>query len=164
MRYRRCNTVSRTYDRFKAQPGYKEGGGTAYRPPTMTQTVTRNLTGASSQKLHRMHDPPNCPAPQLLCPYLTTSKLATFHFHNLASQLDGEWARSNQLGSSSMPIPTTPPPSSALLVQEPMLKFTHMMMRRDVWGYISARVEGSRYKRNLRRPWADPVVKENIIG
>jgi len=58
-------------------------------------------------------------------------------------------------------------PALRSLFQELMLKLIHKMLRREVWGYWYLTSQSGRSVdpdiKELRRPWADPVVKENIM-
>jgi hypothetical protein len=58
-------------------------------------------------------------------------------------------------------------PALRFLFQELMLKLINKMLRRDVWGYWYLTSQSGRLVdpdiKELRKPWADPVVKENIM-
>jgi len=106
------------------------------------------------------------------------------HFHNLISQPDGEWhhmgtqepaqefldALRYQLATMTYAagvahfhrLPTL------RSVFKPLIRrLIHKMLRREVWGYwFNASLSGNMTdpgRTELRKPWADPVVRENIM-
>lgn len=106
------------------------------------------------------------------------------HFHNLASQMDGEWhhmgtqepmqefldAYRYQLATMAYGtgaahyhrLPALRSPLKSL-----MRRLIHKMLRREVWSYwFNTSLSGNRTdpdRTELRKPWADPVVRENIM-
>ncbi|KAL7900279.1 hypothetical protein HDV63DRAFT_416287 [Trichoderma sp. SZMC 28014] len=106
------------------------------------------------------------------------------HYHNLASQMDGEWhhigtqelmqefldAYRYQLAIMAYGVGVahyhrTPALRSAHKTL--MRRLIHKMMRREVWSYwFSTSLSGNRTdpgRTHLRTPWADPLVKENVM-
>lgn len=106
------------------------------------------------------------------------------HFHNLAWQLDGEWRHmgtqepaqewleafryqisSMAYGAGVAHFHRLPALRS---VFKPLIRrLIHKMLRREVWGYwFNTSLAGNRTdpgRTKLREPWADPVVRENIM-
>lgn len=106
------------------------------------------------------------------------------HFHNLVSQPDGEWhhfgtkeghqefddATRYQLATMAYAagaahyhrLPALKGPFKLLMRQ-----MIHKMLLREVWGYWFTSSHGGNLfdpsLTELRKPWADPVVKENIM-
>ncbi|KAL6693922.1 hypothetical protein J3F84DRAFT_378079 [Trichoderma pleuroticola] len=106
------------------------------------------------------------------------------HFHNLASQMDGEWhhmgaqepmqefldAYRFQLATMAYGtgaahyhrLPALRSPLKSL-----MRRLIHKMLRKEVWAYwFNTSLAGNRTdpdRTELRKPWADPVVRENIM-
>ncbi|KIW29624.1 uncharacterized protein PV07_05427 [Cladophialophora immunda] len=106
------------------------------------------------------------------------------HFHNLVSQVDGEWhhfgsleaqqewddAYRYQLATMTYAagvahyhrLPAMRSAFKTLLRQ-----MIHKMLRREVWGYWFVTSHGGKLLdpdlKELRKPWADPVIKENIM-
>lgn len=106
------------------------------------------------------------------------------HFHNLATQIDGEWrhmgtqepaqefldAYRYQLATMCyaaglahyhrMPLLRT-------VFKSLMRSLIHKMLRREVWGYWFNTSHSGPFVdpslTELRKPWADPVVRENIM-
>lgn len=106
------------------------------------------------------------------------------HFHNLVSQPDGEWHHFGSLEShqefddatryqlATMAYATGVAhyhrlPALRGSMKSLMRQTIHKMLRRDVWGYwFNASHGGNLFDpdlKELRKPWADPVVKENIM-
>ncbi|TVY78925.1 Linalool dehydratase/isomerase [Fusarium oxysporum f. sp. cubense] len=106
------------------------------------------------------------------------------HFHNLASQIDGEWRHmgtqepgqewldayryqisSMTYGAGVAHYHRLPALRS---VFKPLIRrLIHKMLRREVWGYwFNTSLAGNRTNPDrtvLRTPWADPIVRENIM-
>ena len=106
------------------------------------------------------------------------------HIHNLATQIDGSWHHmgsedpgqewfdayryqiSNMVYAASLAhyhrLPALRSVFKTLIRQ-----LIHKMLRRDVWGYWYTTSSGGNFLdpslTELRRPWADPVAKENIM-
>ncbi|KAF8478306.1 hypothetical protein JB92DRAFT_3047485 [Gautieria morchelliformis] len=106
------------------------------------------------------------------------------HFHNLASQPDGEWAHmetqeqtQDWLDAYRYQLATMAYAAGAAhyhrlqvlrgLFQELLLKLIHKMLRKEVWGYWYLTSQSGKGVdpdiTELRRPWADPIVRENIM-
>lgn len=106
------------------------------------------------------------------------------HFYNLAFQPDGEWrfmgtADPGQefLDAYRYQLATMAYAASLAhyhrlpavrTVFKPMLRqLIHKMLRRDVWGYWFLTSHGNSRTdpslQELRKPWADPVARENIM-
>lgn len=106
------------------------------------------------------------------------------HFHNLVSQLDGEWyhmgcqeahqefldAYRYQLATMAYATALAHFHHQPLLrsVYKPLLRrLIHKMLLREVWGYWFNTSLGSNMTdpdlKELRKPWADPIVRENIM-
>ena len=106
------------------------------------------------------------------------------HFHNLTTQLDGEWhhmagfeplqelfdAYRYQL--SVMAYATGLAhfhrlPAARSMFKRLLDQIMHKMLLRDVWGYWwNASLSGDVIdpgRTELRKPWADPIIKENIM-
>ncbi|KAM0258601.1 hypothetical protein ACHAQJ_003772 [Trichoderma viride] len=106
------------------------------------------------------------------------------HFHNLARQMDGEWhhmgaqepmqefldAYRYQLATMAYGVGVAHyhrMPALRSTHKTLMRRLIHKMLRREVWSYwFNTSVAGNRTdpdRTELRKPWADPVVKENIM-
>lgn len=106
------------------------------------------------------------------------------HFHNLAFQPDGQWNHMESqepmqefLGSYRYQLATMAYASSVTHYHRmPALRsifktlhrrLIHKMLRREVWGYwFNTSMSGKKVDPDLtelRKPWADPVVRENIM-
>jgi hypothetical protein len=106
------------------------------------------------------------------------------HFHNLASQLDGEWALMGSqepgqewLDGYRYQLATMAYAAGAAHYHRlPALRsvfktlferLIHKMLRRDVWGYWYLTSQSGKMVdpdlKELRKPWADPNKKENIM-
>lgn len=106
------------------------------------------------------------------------------HFHNLASTLDGdfafmgaqdpgqEWDTSYRYQFSAMAYAAGAAHYHRLPVMRSMFqglirKLIGKMLRREVWGYwYLLSQSGTRMDpdlKELRKPWANPVCKENIM-
>lgn len=106
------------------------------------------------------------------------------HFHNLVSQVDGEWhhmgtqepmqefldAYRYQLATMAYAVALTHYHHQPALrgVYKPLFRrIIHKMLRREVWGYWFTTSLGGVTTdpslKELRKPWADPIVKENIM-
>lgn len=106
------------------------------------------------------------------------------HFHNLASQRDGDWNHmgaedpgqedyeayryqiANMVYASSVTHYHRLPALRGVF--KPLIRrLIHKMLRRDVWGYwFNTSMSGKAINpslRKLREPWPDPVVRENIM-
>ncbi len=106
------------------------------------------------------------------------------HFHNLIKQLDGCWHHmqcedlgqelfdayrfqlANMTYAASLAHYHRLPALRGVF--KPLLRrLIHKMLRRDVWGYWYNTSSGSKFLdpslTELRKPWADPVVRENIM-
>jgi hypothetical protein len=106
------------------------------------------------------------------------------HFHNLVSQPDGEW---HHFGSAeghqefddafryqlaTMAYATGAAhyhrlPALRTAFKQLFRRIIHKMLLRQVWGYwFNASLSGFVFDpdlEELRQPWADPVIKENIM-
>ena len=106
------------------------------------------------------------------------------HFNNLVSQLDGDWSSMGSqepgqewLDGYRYQLATMSYASGAAHYHRlPALRsvfkalierMIHKMLRRDVWGYWYLTSQGGKMLdpdlKELRKPWADPNVKENIM-
>ncbi|KAM3414385.1 hypothetical protein BST61_g11026 [Cercospora zeina] len=106
------------------------------------------------------------------------------HFHNLASQLDGDWKHMGSqepmqefLDAYRYQIATMAYAAGAAHYhRQPILRspykalfrqLVHKMLHRAVWGYwFNSSLGGIQTDpdlKELRKPWADPVVRENIM-
>lgn len=106
------------------------------------------------------------------------------HFHNLATQLDGEWRHmgcqepmQEWLDGYRFQLATMAYAASlAHYHHQPILRtaykqlmrsLIHKMLRRECWGYwFNTSLGGVATDpdlKELRKPWADPVVRENIM-
>ncbi|KAL7924357.1 hypothetical protein ACQKWADRAFT_319456 [Trichoderma austrokoningii] len=106
------------------------------------------------------------------------------HYHNLASQLDGEWhhmgtqepmqefldAYRYQLSIMAYGVGVAHyhrTPALRSTYKTLMRRLIHKMMRREVWSYwFTTSLSGSRTdpgRTQLRTPWADPLIKENVM-
>jgi hypothetical protein len=106
------------------------------------------------------------------------------HFHNLSAQIDGEWhhmgiqepaqefldAYRYQLATMAYGAGVAHYHHLPALrsVFKPLIRrLIHKMLRRNVWGYwFNTSLSGNRTdpdRKELRKPWADPVVRENIM-
>jgi hypothetical protein len=128
------------------------------------------------------------PAPPVLVsnyPKLTSEQAGHLrHFHNLVSQPDGEWhhfgtvegqqewddAYRYQLATMTYAAGVTHYrrlPAMRSTFKTLMRRMIHKMLRREVWGYWFTTSHGGNLLdpdlTELRKPWADPVIKENIM-
>jgi hypothetical protein len=106
------------------------------------------------------------------------------HFHNLASQLDGDWAffgtqepgqewdTAYRYQLATMAYATGAAhyhhlPAMRSMFKDLLSKIISKMLRREVWGYwyltSQSGVKLDPDLKELRKPWADPVCKENIM-
>lgn len=106
------------------------------------------------------------------------------HFHNLASQLDGDWSfmGSQEPGQewldgyryqlAAMAYASGAAhyhrlPALRSLFKTLFEKLIHKMLLRDVWGYWYLTSQSGKMVdpdlTELRKPWADPNKKENIM-
>ncbi|KIW92318.1 uncharacterized protein Z519_07302 [Cladophialophora bantiana CBS 173.52] len=106
------------------------------------------------------------------------------HFHNLAFQPDGEWAKMGaqeplqefldayryQLATMAYAVGVAHYHRLPALrsIFKPLLRqLIHKMLRKEVWAYwFNTSLGGTRTDpglQKLREPWADPVVRENIM-
>lgn len=106
------------------------------------------------------------------------------HFHNLVTQPDGEWhhfgslegqqewddAYRYQLATMSYAIGAAHYhrlPALRVAFKSLLRQVIHKMLRREVWGYWFDTSHGGNLLnpdlKELRKPWADPVIKENIM-
>ncbi|KAK5195823.1 hypothetical protein LTR92_004764 [Exophiala xenobiotica] len=106
------------------------------------------------------------------------------HFHNLVSQPDGEWHHFGTLEAQQewddayrYQLATTAYatgvahyhrlPAMRSAFKSLLRQIIHKMLRREVWGYWFNTSHGGNLLdpdlKELRKPWADPVIKENIM-
>ncbi|KAF3764303.1 hypothetical protein M406DRAFT_339936 [Cryphonectria parasitica EP155] len=106
------------------------------------------------------------------------------HFHNLANQLDGEWrhmgsldpgqenfqAYRYQLATMAYAAGVAHYhrlPALRSIFRTLFEQLIHKMLRRDVWGYWYLTSQSGKLMdpdlTELRRPWPDPVCRENIM-
>ncbi|KAK2783107.1 Oligosaccharide translocation protein rft1 [Onygenales sp. PD_12] len=106
------------------------------------------------------------------------------HFHNISTALDGEWphmgtqepdqafldAYRYQLATMAYAAGLTHYhrlPALRNIFKPLIRKLIHKMLRREVWSYwYLTSQSGNRLDpelTELRKPWADPIVKENIM-
>lgn len=106
------------------------------------------------------------------------------HIHNLASKLDGEWGLmgAQEVGQewdtafryqiSAMTYAITATHYHRLPAMRSMLKgliwkLIQKMLRKEVWGYWYLTSQSGIFLdpdlKEMRKPWADPVCKENIM-
>lgn len=106
------------------------------------------------------------------------------HFHNLASQADGEWALMGhqdpgqewetsyryQLAIMAYAAGAAHYhrlPAMRGMFRSLLGRLIHKMLRREVWSYwyltSQGGIMGDPDLKELRKPWADPVVRENIM-
>ncbi|KAF2211305.1 hypothetical protein CERZMDRAFT_43413 [Cercospora zeae-maydis SCOH1-5] len=119
------------------------------------------------------------------CPKLSLEQLGHIrHFHNLASQLDGEWKHMGSqeplqefLDAYRYQMATMAYAAGAAHYhRQPILRspyktlfrqLIHKMLHRAVWGYwfnpSLGGIQTDPDLKELRKPWADPVVRENIM-
>ncbi|PSN65095.1 hypothetical protein BS50DRAFT_622397 [Corynespora cassiicola Philippines] len=118
-------------------------------------------------------------------PKLTSAQAGHLrHFHNLSSAPDGQWphmgaqdpdqafldAYRYQLATMLYASALTHfhrLPAMRSLFKKLMRQLIHKMLRNEVWGYwYLTSQSGIRVDpdiKELRRPWADPIVRENIM-
>ncbi|KAG9651700.1 hypothetical protein KCU95_g3370, partial [Aureobasidium melanogenum] len=118
-------------------------------------------------------------------PRLTKEQLGHLrHIHNLVAQADGEWhhmgtqepmqefldAYRYQLATMAYTLTLTHYHHQPALrgVYKPLFRrIIHKMLRREVWGYWFTTSLGGVTTdpslKELRKPWADPIVRENIM-
>lgn len=106
------------------------------------------------------------------------------HFHNLATQRDGEWgvmgsqepgqewldAYRYQIATMSYAAGVAHfhrLPALRSIFQSLLDGLIHRMLRREVWGYWFLTSHSGKFVdpdiKELRQPWADPIVRENIM-
>jgi hypothetical protein len=106
------------------------------------------------------------------------------HFHNLVAQPDGEWhhfgsqeaqqewddAFRYQLATMCYAAGAAHYhrlPAMRTMFKTLMRRMIHKMLRREVWGYWFTTSHGGSLLdpdlKELRKPWADPVINENIM-
>lgn len=106
------------------------------------------------------------------------------HFHNLASQLDGDWtfmgsqepgqewetARRYQLATMAYAAGAAHYhrlPAMRFMFKALLQRLIAKMLHREVWGYwyltSQSGIQTDPDLKELRKPWADPVCKENIM-
>lgn len=106
------------------------------------------------------------------------------HFHNLASQLDGEWSHmgSQEPGQEfldayryQIAVMTYAAgvahyhrlPAMRTMFRNLFDRLIKKMMRREVWAYWYLTSQSGKIVdpdiKELRQPWADPVRRENIM-
>ncbi|KAK2597260.1 hypothetical protein N8I77_013120 [Diaporthe amygdali] len=106
------------------------------------------------------------------------------HFHNLATQLDGEWhhmggadpgqeffdAYRYQIATMAYGAGVAHYhrlPALRSVFRSLFEQLIHKMMRRDVWGYWYLTSQSGKFVdpdiTELRKPWPDPVCRENIM-
>ncbi|KAK3627284.1 hypothetical protein LTR56_019290 [Elasticomyces elasticus] len=129
--------------------------------------------------------PPSCPITVSSYPSLTNEQVGHIrHIHNLSLLLDGQWTHMGaqeprqefldayryQLATMAYTISVTHYHRQPLLrsVYKALLrKLIHKMLCRDVWAYwFNTSLGGVRTDPSLtvlRAPWADPIVRENIM-
>jgi hypothetical protein len=156
---------------------------------TSTETSTTTRHAASIRLKGSAETTPTLPLPVrsrlAALPKLTREQAGHLrHFHNLASQLDGDWsffgsqepgqewldAIRYQLATMAYAtgaahfhrLPALRGPMQSLL-----RKLIRKMLRREVWSYWYLTSQSGRLVdpdlKELRKPWADPVVEENIM-
>jgi hypothetical protein len=151
--------------------------------------ATQTLLTTQVEQLHLHSSAPGPPAQKLQLNMSNYPKLDknqaghVRHFHNLSSQLDGEWhhmgiqepgqefldALRYQLATMAYATGATHYYHLPLLraVFKPLIrKLIYKMLRREVWGYwFNTSLSGSRVDpslKELRKPWADPVIKVSV--
>ncbi|PVH90850.1 hypothetical protein DM02DRAFT_678372 [Periconia macrospinosa] len=106
------------------------------------------------------------------------------HFHNLTSQIDGEWhhmagmeshqelfdSYRYQLGVIAYAVGVAHfhrLPAARSMFKKLLDQIIHKMLLRDVWGYwFNASLSGSYVdpgRTELRKPWVNPIPRENIM-
>jgi hypothetical protein len=106
------------------------------------------------------------------------------HIYNLAAQLDGDWsfmgceepgqewdtARRYQIATMSYAIGATHYhrlPAIRSMIKPVFENLIRKMLRREVWDYWYLSSQSGTFLdpdlKELRKPWADPVCKENIM-
>ncbi|KAE8453320.1 hypothetical protein EG329_011387 [Mollisiaceae sp. DMI_Dod_QoI] len=106
------------------------------------------------------------------------------HFHNLASNLDGDWsfmgsqepgqewdtAYRYQLATMTYASGAAHYhhlPAMRSVFKKLIMQLINKMLRREVWGYWYLTSQSGIFAdpdlKELRKPWADPVCKENIM-
>ncbi|KAF8476495.1 hypothetical protein JB92DRAFT_2822993 [Gautieria morchelliformis] len=151
----------------------------------MSQTVTDTLPAQVLRFTVHGPFPPTLASSTITLPKLDRQQTGHLrHIHNLASQLDGEWTHMGALDPAQewldayrYQLATMAYAAGAAhyhhlpvlrgLFQELLLKIIHKMLRREVWGYWYLTSQSGKLVdpdiKELRRPWADPVVRENIM-
>lgn len=106
------------------------------------------------------------------------------HFHNLATQRDGEWGVMGSqepgqewldayryqiatMGYAAGAAHFHRLPALRSIFQSLLDSLIHKLLRREVWGYWFLTSHSGKFVdpdiKELRQPWADPIVKENIM-
>ncbi|EXJ68591.1 uncharacterized protein A1O5_08385 [Cladophialophora psammophila CBS 110553] len=144
----------------------------------MTTTTTTTATGTLTVSTHP-------PVEISKYPKLDASQAGHLrHFHNLVSQPDGEWHHFGTLEAqqewddayryqlATMAYATGVAhyhrlPAMRSAFKALLRRIIHKMLRREVWGYWFNTSHGGNLLdpdlKELRKPWADPVIKENIM-
>lgn len=149
---------------------------------TITQNVVSTIRVTADTPKSLSHD---LPLDLSKYPKLSPQQVGHLrHFYNLAFQQDGEWrhmgvlepgqefldAYRYQLATMSYAAALAHYhrlPAVRSIFKPLMRQLIHKMLRRDVWGYWFNTSHGGILTdpslTELRKPWADPVVKENIM-
>ena len=139
----------------------------------------------SNELLTSIHLPQSLDATFSQKPKLTREQCGHLrHFHNLASLPDGDWSLMGSQDSlqehdtsyryqlSAMSYAAGAAhyhhlPAMRSMFQPLIRKLISKMLRREVWGYwymtSQSGVVADPDLKKLRKPWADPVCRENIM-
>lgn len=151
----------------------------------MSSTTTETVTSKEPLRLVPTNVPKKLPNTFEQYERLTREQCGHLrHFHNIASSLPGEWAymgaqEAGQEWDTSYRYQLATMmyaagaahyhrlPTMRGMFKTLMRQIIQKMLRREVWGYwYLTSQSGIRLDpdlKELRKPWADPVVKENIM-
>lgn len=159
---------------------------TATTSSSMSQTTTITTPSSTLLALNALKTPPLKLSNSFDdYPKLTREECGHLrHFHNLVSLPDGEWSHMGaqesgqewdtafryQIATMGYAVGAAHYhrlPAMRAVFKKLLLKVINKMLRREVWGYwFDSSHSGPRLDpdlKELRKPWADPVCKENIM-
>ncbi|KAM0446046.1 hypothetical protein ACHAO4_009491 [Trichoderma viride] len=153
----------------------------------MFQTQTQSVSEARILLNHSNNTafPPRLPSGYAHPAKLTREQAGHIrHIHNVVSQVDGEWrfmgtqepgqewldAYRYQLATMAYAVAAAQyhrMPAARSALKPLMGRIIHKMLRREVWGYWFLTSHSGSFVdpdlKELRKPWADPICKENIM-
>lgn len=152
----------------------------------MSQSATQTVTSEDSLRLSTgISFPQRLEGKLSYHPKLSREQCGHLrHFYNMASQLDGEWSLMGHqdpaqdwetsyryqiahMAYASGAAHYHRLPAMRAMFKTLLFKLIKKMLRREVWGYwylvSQGGILGDPTLKELRKPWADPVIRENIM-